>query len=222
MPVIGNTMENQTLIKNNKDIIEYLAKKFPIAFILKGETKPLKVGIFQDIVARLGNESEISKTQLRRALRFYTSSWRYLNNIQLGKERIDLDGNCCGTLEQEHIEYAQQQLQKSSHFRQKTHDEGKILAENRQKSFPPKSSKQKVLRKEAPQQEKSKQATNKIKKVHLTPIDIKTLVKGQDVNVIVGQKPMQAIVVEIMKNDHVKVRLSSGIELIVSIECFVI
>jgi sRNA-binding protein len=38
----------------------------------------LRFGIFQDLVERVGGEMNLSKTQLRAALRLYTSSWRYL------------------------------------------------------------------------------------------------------------------------------------------------
>ncbi len=45
----------------------------------------------------------LSKTQLRAALRLYTSSWRYLYGVKAGAIRVDLDGNPCGELEEQHI-----------------------------------------------------------------------------------------------------------------------
>ncbi|MBC2613299.1 RNA chaperone ProQ, partial [Citrobacter braakii] len=93
-----------------KEIIAFLAERFPLCFVAEGEARPLKIGIFQDIVERIQDEECLSKTQLRSALRLYTSSWRYLYGVKEGAQRVDLDGNSCGELEAEHIEHALQQL----------------------------------------------------------------------------------------------------------------
>ena len=55
----------------------------------EGEARPLKIGIFRDIVSRITEEDGISKTQLRTALRVYTSSWRYLYGVKEGAKRVD-------------------------------------------------------------------------------------------------------------------------------------
>ncbi|YAF37316.1 ProQ/FINO family protein [Klebsiella pneumoniae] len=54
----------------------------------------------------------LSKTQLRAALRLYTSSWRYLYGVKAGAIRVDLDGNPCGELEEQHIAHARQHWKK--------------------------------------------------------------------------------------------------------------
>ena len=76
------SMENQFQLTSSKDIINYLAQQFPNCFTLEGEAKPLKIGIFQDIIAHLENSEILSKTKLRIALRTYTMSWRYLYSIK--------------------------------------------------------------------------------------------------------------------------------------------
>lgn len=58
-------------------------------------------------------EENLSKTQLRSALRLYTSSWRYLYGVKVGAQRVDLDGNPCGELEQQHVDHARQQLEEA-------------------------------------------------------------------------------------------------------------
>ncbi len=58
----------------------------------------------------LKEEDGISKTQLRSALRMYTSSWRYLYGVKEGAKRVDLNGEDCGELDAEHIAHARQQL----------------------------------------------------------------------------------------------------------------
>lgn len=71
-------MENQPKLNSSKEVIAFLAERFPHCFSAEGEARPLKIGIFQDLVERVGGEMNLSKTQLRSALRLYTSSWRYL------------------------------------------------------------------------------------------------------------------------------------------------
>ena len=97
-------------LTNNKEIIAYLAEKFPLCFSLEGEAKPLKIGLFQDLSEALKDDERVSKTQLRHALRQYTSNWRYLHGCKVGAVRVDLQGNPAGELEQEHADHAAQQL----------------------------------------------------------------------------------------------------------------
>lgn len=89
-------MENQPKLNSSKEVIAFLAERFPRCFSAEGEARPLKIGIFQDLVERVGGEMNLSKTQLRSALRLYTSSWRYLYGVKPGATRVDLDGNPCG------------------------------------------------------------------------------------------------------------------------------
>ena len=95
-------MENQPKLNSSKEVIAFLAERFPQCFSAEGEARPLKIGIFQDLVERVGGEMNLSKTQLRAALRLYTSSWRYLYGVKAGAIRVDLDGNPCGELEEQH------------------------------------------------------------------------------------------------------------------------
>ena len=97
-------------LANNKEIIAYLADKFPLCFSLEGEAKPIKIGLFQDLAEALKDDPLVSKTQLRHALRQYTSNWRYLHGCREGAVRVDLQGNPAGILEQEHVEHAARQL----------------------------------------------------------------------------------------------------------------
>ncbi len=106
-------MENQPKLNSSKEVIAFLAERFPQCFSAEGEARPLKVGIFQDLVARVEGEMNLSKTQLRSALRLYTSSWRYLYGIKAGATRVDLDGNPCGELDEQHVEHARKQLEEA-------------------------------------------------------------------------------------------------------------
>lgn len=81
-------MENQPKLNSSKEVIAFLAERFPRCFSAEGEARPLKIGIFQDLVERVGGEMNLSKTQLRSALRLYTSSWRYLYGVKPGATRV--------------------------------------------------------------------------------------------------------------------------------------
>ncbi|PLK58450.1 RNA chaperone ProQ, partial [Candidatus Palibaumannia cicadellinicola] len=104
-------MENQSKLNSNKKVIAFLTQHFPLCFTSVGETRPLKIGIFKDLVEWVQSQDTLSKTKLRSALRLYTSSWRYLYGIKHGVQRVDLNGHSCGELKAEHIEYARKQLE---------------------------------------------------------------------------------------------------------------
>lgn len=96
------------LREQNEKTRAVLTAAFPKAFLPKGYIKkPLKIGIFQDIV-NLG--SEISKKRLRNALRDYTSGPLYLKAMRSGEPRIDLDGFTAGFVTDEHAAHAAKEL----------------------------------------------------------------------------------------------------------------
>ena len=70
------TVEQDAEVKrlSTKEIIAYLAEKFPKCFSIDGPAKALKIGIFQDLSEKLIEDETVSKTRLRQALRHYTSS----------------------------------------------------------------------------------------------------------------------------------------------------
>jgi ProP effector len=77
--------------------IELLCHKFPACFVqFERRRRPLKVGIVDDIQARLGDR--IDRELLGRALRYYTRNTFYRMSQQPGAPRIDLDGNESGTV----------------------------------------------------------------------------------------------------------------------------
>jgi ProP effector len=106
-------METTNKLKDINEVLEFLFKEFPNCFKAKDGIKPLKVGIFKDIAERIEGSEEVSKTQVRQALRKYTSNWRYLESVTQNEFRIDLDGNQAEKIEAEHIEHAQKALEES-------------------------------------------------------------------------------------------------------------
>ncbi|MFS1537935.1 MAG: RNA chaperone ProQ [Candidatus Phlomobacter fragariae] len=234
-------MENQPKLNSSKEIIVFLVKRFPHCFIAEGEARPLKIGIFQDLVERLTEEDGISKTQLRSALRKYTSSWRYMHGVKEGAKRVDLDGNDCGDLESEHVEYARQQLMEAKariqaqrteqnlrkrEFQQKTQkiENEKILSSSSGKKSEASRSKTKEINKKNKYHSYSKNQAKKSHNGKMTNLaklqsvtDISILKVGQVLKVMVGQSIVDASVLEIAK-DGVRVQLPTGLAMIVRAE----
>jgi len=225
-------MENQPKLNSSKEVIAFLAERFPLCFTAEGEARPLKIGIFADLVARVQGEENLSKTQLRSALRLYTSSWRYLYGVKVGAERVDLDGNSCGVLEEQHVEHARKQLEeaKARVQAQRAEQQAKRreAGETAEPRRPRPAAKKPAPRREyAPAavagQENRKPRTprppreEKREPRHVPVTDISKLQIGQEIKVRAGQSAMDATVLEIAK-DGVRVQLSSGLAMIVRAE----
>lgn len=214
-------MENTEKLKNSKEIVAYLVEKFPACFIAEGEAKPLKIGIFQDLAARLADDERVSKTMLRSALRQYTSSWRYLHGLKAGQARVDLDGNPGELLTEEHIEHAKQALKESKE---------RVFASRRtntkEKEDKPKQPRRNTPRKaDAPRSDKPKSApapkAAPVADAPLVKVDAATLKVEQGVRVVLGKSPVPATIKEVTKDD-VQVQLQTGMMLRVKFEHLVL
>ena len=226
-------MENQPKLNSSKEVIAFLAERFPQCFSAEGEARPLKVGIFQDLVERVEGEMNLSKTQLRSALRLYTSSWRYLYGIKPGAVRVDLDGNPCGELDEQHVAHARQQLEeaKARVQAQRAEQQAKkreaAAAAGEQGDAPRRERKPRppVRRKEGaerkPRAASAKPAAKPAREAReekLTPVsDLSALTVGQSLKVKAGNNAMDATILEITK-DGVRVQLTSGMSMIVRAE----
>lgn len=205
-------MENTEKLKNSKEVIAYIAECFPKCFTLEGEAKPLKIGIFQDLAERLNEDSKVSKTQLRAALRQYTSSWRYLHGVKLGATRVDLDGNPCGELEEEHVEHAQAALAESKARVQARRKEQGQKAREEAKAKQPKAKKP-----QAQARRPQVKAPAVEKPVETRALNADEMITGKQVNVNMGTGNMAATIVEVNKED-VRVQLVNGLQMVVKAE----
>ena len=226
-------MENQPKLNSSKEVISFLAERFPHCFSAEGEARPLKIGIFQDLVERVQGEMGLSKTQLRSALRLYTSSWRYLYGIKAGATRVDLDGNACGVLDEQHVEHARKQLEdakarvqaqrEQQRVARREAGEGEEGAATRRprKPAPRKPAEGDAARKPRPQAERATASQNRKpapRPEQPKPItDTSTLQPGQSIKVKAGKSAMDATVLEVSK-DGVRVQLASGMAMIVRAE----
>ncbi|GEN27713.1 hypothetical protein HVA01_13590 [Halovibrio variabilis] len=78
-------------------------ERYPNAFF-KGHTKPLKVGIHQDLAEREAWPNKL----IRRALANYVNLPRYIKAVRVGVERVDLDGQPAGKVDKEAALHAAQ------------------------------------------------------------------------------------------------------------------
>jgi len=91
------------------DTIAALAALFPRALAVPGHLRrPLKVGVFQDLVVRTAGV--ITLADLHRAINRYTGCTAYLKASQAGAPRIDLDGNVVGEVTPDQAEHARLRL----------------------------------------------------------------------------------------------------------------
>lgn len=195
-------------LSNNKEIIAYLAEKFPLCFVLEGEAKPLKIGLFQDLSEALKDDERVSKTQLRHALRQYTSNWRYLHGCREGAERVDLYGNPAGVLDAQHVEHAAQQLAEAK----------ARVAEKRKAEAAAKRAQQKRTRKPVPKgtkQGKPHHPKAQQPKVALSAVDFAQVSEGAVLSVKVGDGAQKATVIEVLK-DAARVELANGLVMTVT------
>lgn len=214
-------METQPKLNNSKIIITFLAEHFPKCFCADGEARPLKIGIFQDLAARIPTDAGISKTQLRVALRLYTSSWRYLHGIKTGANRVDLDGNPCGVLDEQHVEHARTQLEEAkarvqAHRARQRAEKNSKPASKSQRKF---GDELQTKRAEAKPAKLAVDIKEKIPKparvkVSTAVTNVNELKAGQKIKVKAGQNAIEATVLEVVK-DGIRVQLETGLAMLV-------
>lgn len=201
-------MESPEKFTSSKEVIAFLSQTFPKCFSIEGEALPLKIGIFQDLAQRLDSDERVSKTLLRSTLRHYTNSWRYLYSIKEGVKRVDLDGVEGETIEKEHADHAQKQLEESK----------AKAAEKRKAKQPQKKEKRQFARPKGEKPARSAPDANKQGTKPKSERPIKTppakltdadLHQGTNVTVKLGKVPMPAVITEIAK-DGIHVQLDSG------------
>jgi ProP effector len=214
-------MNEPAKLTKSKDVIAYLAEQFPQCFSVKGDAKPLKIGIFDDLAKRLEDDPMVSKTRLRTALRHYTNSWRYLHSVKQGEQRIDLDGSAVEPVTEEHQQHAQESLKES---KAKVAERNK--ARKQEQATDSDAAKEKRVQRakvpakgNKPSAKKARKPSSKPKAVaspKLNDVELNSLSVGQQVQVKAGNSPMPATVTEIDKDD-IQVQLDNGLSMKVKI-----
>lgn len=215
-------METEIKRISTKDIISYLAEKFPECFSVKGQVKPLKVGIFQDLSEKLSEDETVSKTRLRQALRHYTSSWRYLKAIKVGTFRVDIDGKDVAKIDEEQANYASKTLKESQEKFGNNSPAAKKATDGTKKTYKGQKTKDSANSDSTATSVEAKRDSAKYKSVKSTkvkavkkempalkPVESATITVGCKVKVQLGNSPMNATITEIAGND-ISVQLDSG------------
>jgi ProP effector len=209
--VVTNTKRTST-----KEIIAYLAEKFPACFSIEGAAKPLKIGIFQDLAEQLTDDETVSKTRLRQALRHYTSSWRYLKAIKLGAFRVDIHGEQAAEIDQEQADYAAKTLKESQEkFGNKNYKDNGGKKPYKGKKPENKAAQLKTGDKGKVKDKakfKAVKSTNRAQSkvaVKLKPVESSAVTVGKAVKVQLGNSPIDAVITEVSGNE-VSVQLNSG------------
>jgi len=83
-------------------LLDKLAELYPQLF--GAQFRPLKIGVFQDLVAR--HPQDLPKDELKVALGLHTRSTRYLESVASGQARHDLEGAATEPLAPEHVHHA--------------------------------------------------------------------------------------------------------------------
>lgn len=202
-------------LTNTKEVIAYLAEKFPACFTVEGDAKPLKIGIFEELSERLADDDTVSKTRIRTALRHYTNSWRYLRAVKVGATRVDLDGAEAGIIEEEHQQHAEQALAESK----AAAAERAAAKRKEQQAQKPKrdttvARKARAKRPANPAGKSSQTAQPAPRKaapeLNLAVAEHSQLKIGQSVQVKVGLSPVAGQVTEIDRDD-IHVQLQNGL-----------
>lgn len=199
----------ETKRTSTKEIIAYLAEKFPACFSLEGPAKPLKIGIFQDLAEKLTDDETVSKTRLRQALRHYTSSWRYLKSVKVGSIRVDIEGNDAAEIDQAQAEYASKTLKESQEkFGNKKPKENNTKKQYKDRKLA-KDQNEKSDQKAKFKALKSTKRSNVKTEVKLKPVSADAIIVGKKVKVQLSNSPMNATITEVSGKD-ISVQLDSG------------
>ncbi|KZN52262.1 RNA chaperone ProQ [Pseudoalteromonas luteoviolacea] len=205
-------METTNKLKDINEVLEFLYSEFPQCFKQKDGIKPLKVGIFKDIAEKIEGSDKVSKTQVRQALRKYTSSWRYLEAVTKNEFRVDLEGGQAEKVEQEHVEHAQKALEESRAKMAKRKKQQRPRNDGDTKSYKSKgpgqarhaNKKPRVNKKPAQQQQR--RSSGKVEPLPANEVKVNNKVK-----VKLGQALVNATITEVNK-DEVHVELVTGMQ----------
>ncbi|NDL70413.1 ProQ/FINO family protein [Vreelandella alkaliphila] len=105
----ATVMQESPLPPSPQALLNQWYQRYPKAFFT-GHTKPLKVGIHQDLAQR----EPWSGKLIRRALANYVNLPRYVKSMREGAERIDLEGHPAGKVDKEAARHANERRKDKS------------------------------------------------------------------------------------------------------------
>jgi ProP effector len=104
--------------REGKPVLPVLEKLFELHPVLFGaKFKPLKIGIFDDLLAR--HPDAFQREELKSALGLHARSNAYLEAVASGLQRHDLDGQPVAPVAPEHVHHAIMEVFRRRQFRSK-------------------------------------------------------------------------------------------------------
>ncbi|GHA95267.1 ProQ/FINO family protein [Modicisalibacter luteus] len=105
-PAVDASPQAQDELPSPQALLNEWYRRYTNTFF-KGHTRPLKVGIHEDLLAREPWPEKL----VRRALACYVHLPRYLKAVRPGIERVDLDGQPAGAVNDEEAQHARKKLE---------------------------------------------------------------------------------------------------------------
>jgi len=102
----------------NMAALQLLLEAYPKTFD-RGNVRPLKIGIQEDLVA----DEKVSKNKIKRALASYVRSLNYYRSLREGADRIDINGEPAGQVTKEESDHAKEKLKEINKARQEKRKE---------------------------------------------------------------------------------------------------
>lgn len=232
-------------IEINLNVIDFLLQKYPNCFAKDGPLKPLKLGIFDDLLLDSELTEKFSKTNIRSAIRYYTMSWKYLECVVIDAPRVDLSGNPIGHVDEAQATHAKIKLDEAK-AKVKARKENAAKKNTNKKAFKENFKPNKVQKDEKRNTDKRKSFENKAKyndkvksenvvanpkhvnetsatikapssKKVTDPINASSLKVGTKVKIAIGQTSADANIIE-LSAENVIVSLATGMKLTVKYE----
>ncbi|GHT93586.1 hypothetical protein FACS1894122_09020 [Alphaproteobacteria bacterium] len=99
----------QEFVQKRDKVLQWLFEQYPLCF-RKIDPLPLKVGIINDILATIPEDSELSKSSFRKTIAGYTHTKAYLQSLISNQYRYDLAGNQTEEVSEDNKQSAQLKL----------------------------------------------------------------------------------------------------------------
>lgn len=112
----SNKQKSRNRAKNraaNQAAVQMLMDTYPLTFS-RENVKPLKIGIQEDLIA----DEKLARNRIKRALASYVRGIQYLKSMQVGADRVGLDGQPAGQVTEAEAEHAQAKLKQIQAQRQ--------------------------------------------------------------------------------------------------------
>lgn len=112
---IINNLQREKSREAVRHVLKWLSETFPKAFDVEGAIRPLKIGIYNDIMAYVNANGGLtfSMSKLRKALVVFTGRMQYLTCVKMRDMRVDLNGEDVEQVSEEAAKIAAEKIRLS-------------------------------------------------------------------------------------------------------------